>query len=352
MWRFVKSPLKLSTTSPKLRVVCAGEHFPAGYHYTQQVLKERHLQDKIEVLRTPTWQELMDIAPTVHVAIPFMERFTSEFIQKATNLYLIQQYGVGVEGIDLSAATECGVAVANVPAHGTANARATAEHALLLTLMLLRSTHDALPTRFQNQVLGGWPLPQTLYQQRVTVVGYGAVGSQLCQYLITLGANVTAVRRHWPNDNNENKNDLSKLIKQSTNLNAELPTTDVLILCCTMTPETHHLINQHRISLLPSSGTWIVNVGRGPLVEYDAICQGLDDANVLGYASDVGIGHSNKPSEPWDPNDPLSFHPKTIFTPHVGGNCDLVVKQMADTIVTNLERILAGKPPHHWVNHQ
>ena len=117
-----------------------------------------------------------------------------------------------------------------------------------------------------------------------------------------------------------------------------------------MTPETHYLINQHSIQLL-KPGALVVNVGRGPLVEYNAIFEALQDSGrVAGYASDVGVGHSSKPSEPWDPLDPLSLHPNTIFTPHVGGNCHVVVKNMAETIVDNLERIARGEAPLHWVN--
>jgi phosphoglycerate dehydrogenase-like enzyme len=55
-----------------------------------------------------------------------------------------------------------------------------------------------LQRRFQAGELGVLPIPRTLYEKKVTVVGYGAVGSTLCGYLVTLGANVTAVRRQWP----------------------------------------------------------------------------------------------------------------------------------------------------------
>jgi len=116
-----------------------------------------------------------------------------------------------------------------------------------------------------------------------------------------------------------------------------------------MTPETHHLLSNEFISLLPP-GALVVNVGRGPLVEYRAIYDALQRNHVAGFASDVGVGHATKPAEPWDPTDPLSQHPNTIFTPHVGGNCDVVVTNMADIIVNNLELVLDGKPPRHWTN--
>ena len=379
-WRFAQqqqpwsSVVRVPSTTKKLRVALAGSHFPACYPYTQRVLQQRNLDSQIELLPANTWQDLMDMAPHIHAAIPFMERFTADFIKAAPNLQLIQQQGVGLEGVDIATATNEGIAVCNIPSKGTANAEATAEHGLLLTMMLLRNTHNDLPQRFTNQTMGAYPLPRTLLGQRITVVGYGAVGSQLCQYLIALGASkVTAVRkRPWSTtnttitDNNNNSStggggggatsseiivptNHTTIFHQSNNLDDELPTTDVLILCCAMTPETHHIVNEDRLRCMPT-GSYVINIGRGPLVEYHAILNALNHHHIAGYASDVGVGHDIKPSEPWDPLDPLSIHPNTIFTPHVGGNCDIVVQNMAETIVTNLERIRQGEEPYHWVN--
>jgi lactate dehydrogenase-like 2-hydroxyacid dehydrogenase len=325
-----------------------------------------------------------------------MERFDGEFFEQASSnssLLLIQQFGVGLEGVDIGAATRLGIAVCNIPAHLCYNAQATAEHALLLTMMLLRGTHHRLPRQFaQRQLGGGWCssddsssvgifMPQTLFLQRVTVVGYGAVGSTLCRYLSLLGAHVTAVRRSWDsyNSSDHTNDDSNKAvhdvhddstrtrIKQSTNLDDELPTTDILILCCTLNDATHHLMNEHRLNVLLPKGALVINVGRGPLVEYNAIYRAIRSEHVAGFASDVGVGSTGSgmdgrwgtndykttkaAAEPWDPHDALSLHDNTIFTPHVGGNCHVVVENMAKIVVDNLERILLHElPPHHWVN--
>lgn len=213
-------------------------------------------------------------------------------------------------------------------------------------MSLLRHATYELPRRFQSGELGGLPIPRTLYQKNVTVVGYGAVGSTLCRYLVALGANVTAVRRRkWPlipsND------DLQ--IKRETLLQEALPTTDLLILACTMTLETRHLINKETIQLLPK-GSLIVNVGRGPLVEHSAVLEALESGAIGGFASDVGVGHHFKPSEPWDPKDALSRHPNTLFTPHVGGYCDFSYIRMAEAVVDAIECVVRGKPPPVWAN--
>ena len=76
-----------------------------------------------------------------------------------------------------------------------------------------------------------------------------------------------------------------------------IPTTDLVILSCTVKPNKWHLMDKKMISLLPHD-TLIVNVGRGPLVEYYAILEALNNNTIGGFASDVGVGHPTKPSEP------------------------------------------------------
>jgi phosphoglycerate dehydrogenase-like enzyme len=296
----------------------------------------------MELIPAPTDQDLMKVAPRADVAIPFMQKIDADFIRAASNLRLIVQYGVGLEGVDVEEATCQGIAVSNVPACTSGNAQATAEHALLLSLSLLRQSNTELPRRFQSRELGGLPLPRSLHGKNVTVVGYGAVGSVLCKYLVVMGANVTAVRRQW-------KDEISLPIRKSTCLKEDLPSAELLILACTTTPETFHLINHETVALLPPNAL-IVNVGRGPLVEHGAILQGLRSGALSGFASDVGVSHPEKPSEPWDPDDELSLHPNALFTPHVGGYVDTSYERMAESIVDAMHHVVQGKPPPVWVN--
>jgi len=342
-WRFRTPLVKQNRVC---RVVFAGPHFHAALGLTRDLLHQRQLQDAVHVVHAPTDAQLLQCAPTADVALPFMQRFDATFLSAAPRLRLVQQFGVGLEGVDLKAATELGIAVSNIPAAGTGNAEATAEHALLLSLNLMRQTATELPRRFRARQLGGLPIPRSIFGKNVTVVGFGAVGSKVCEYFCALGANVTAVRRDW-----SRATTITSLpVQQSTCLREALPTTDLLILACTMTPETRHLMNAQTLSLLPTTAC-VVNIGRGPLVEYHALLQPVQENRIAGFASDVGVGHGDKPSEPWDPDDALSKHPHTIFTPHVGGYTDHSYGLMVETVVDNLERVaLRGEPPSPWVN--
>jgi lactate dehydrogenase-like 2-hydroxyacid dehydrogenase len=287
----------------------------------------------------------MSAAPHADVAIPFMQHFDKKFIDAASNLRLIMQFGVGLEGVDVDEATRQGICVSNIPAAETGNAEATAEHALLLSMCLLRRLHNDLPTRFHNQVLGGVPLPRALYKKRVCVVGYGSVGKVLCRYLDVMGAEVTAVRRSpWP----EPSQDEPVGMIRSNSLEKVLPDTELLILACELNKSTWHLMDHYHFSLLPDDAL-VVNVGRGPLVEYHALLDALE-SKLGGFASDVGTGHPEKPSEPWDPHDIISKHPNTLFTPHCGGYCDYSYKWMAPAVVDAIECVMAGEAPKVWVN--
>lgn len=298
----------------------------------------------VELIHVVNAESILAAAPTVHVALPFMERLTVDWIQAAPDLRLIMQFGVGLEGVDVEAASRNDVAVSNIPATDSGNAQATAEHALFLSMSLLRHAYD-LQRRFAARELGGLPLPRTVRGKRVTVVGYGAVGTILCNYLSVLGADVSVVRqRPWPT---ENPNDGG--INRVSSLKEALPDTDLLILACPLTPETTGLVNDETLALLPRDAL-VVNVGRGPLVEHSAILKALESNHIGGYASDVGVGHPTKPSEPWDPNDELTLHEKTLFTPHVGGYCDSAYGKMSASIVDAIGCILRGEPPPVWVN--
>ncbi len=357
-WRFrEEGPIG---NDDEIRVLFAGPHFHAALPSLQAELDRRKalvaseskmMNSNIVLVHVPTKDELWKKGPTADVAIPFMEAFPKDFFapEITPKLRLVVQFGVGLEGVDVNEATERGIAVSNVPAEGTGNAQATSEHAVYLAISLLRGfpTEDYL-SRFPNRSLGGLPIPRTLYQKQVTVVGYGAVGSCLVKYLSALGAQVTVVRK-TPWEATKNTEDS---IFKAGSLEEVLPNTDVLFLACTLTKETRSLINESTIALLPR-GALVVNIARGALVDHSSMFSALQSGQIGGFASDVGIGHSTKPSEPWDPDDEicnLGPNANVLFTPHVGGYCDASYSIMVQKIADSIEHVARGEAPPIWVN--
>ena len=78
--------------------------------------------------------------------------------------------------------------------------------------------------------------------------------------------------------------------------------------------------------------------------------EALRSGQLGGFASDVGIGHPTKPSEPWDPDDEISKLPNVLFTPPVGGYSDAAYEAMSQRIVDAVENVILGKAPPVWVN--
>ncbi len=366
-WRFRdEGPIGIGN---EIRVLFAGPHFHASLPSLQAELDRRKTlvtsefdksnsangrNSNIVLVHAPTKDELWEQGPTADVAIPFMERFPKDFFapEVTPKLRLVVQFGVGLEGVDVSEATERGIAVSNVPAEGTGNAQATSEHAVYLAISLLRGfpTQDYL-SRFPNRSLGGLPIPRTIYKKRVTVVGYGAVGSCLAKYLSALSAKVTVVRKTpWEATKNTENNIFP--ISKVESLEEALPNTDVLFLACTLTEDTKSLINESTIALLPK-GALVVNIARGALVDHSSMLAALQSGQIGGFASDVGIGHPTKPSEPWDPNDEicnLGPNANVLFTPHVGGYCDASYSVMVHKIADSIEHVARGEAPPIWVN--
>jgi phosphoglycerate dehydrogenase-like enzyme len=353
-------------------VLCAGTHFEAGRKLLRQVLSDHGLlyvdsaentdsiddgatdhrsRPLVEIVHAPTDDDVMDLAPTVHVAIPFMQRFSTDFIAKATQLRLIQQFGVGLEGVAVDTATEHGVAVSNIPADGSGNAAATAEHAIFLTLSLLRNARFGLPKLLEQGILGGWPMPRALYDKRVTLVGYGSLGSTLANILYHMTQHLTVIRqRPWQPDDAVHLPKIERL--QSHDIEDVLPCTDVLILACVLTPETRYMVNERLLSQLPKHAI-VINVGRGPLVEYEAIKKALETHALAGFASDVGLvtpSLGRPAGEPWDVHDPLHNHPNVYFTPHVGGYTDYSYGLMVQRVVQSIVDVLECRPPEVFVN--
>jgi lactate dehydrogenase-like 2-hydroxyacid dehydrogenase len=308
------------------------------------------------LVHAPTTDELKNEARTAHVAIPFMEAFRKDFFHPSTtpDLRLVAQFGVGLEGVDMDEASAQGIAVTNVPAEGTGNAQATAEHAVFLGISLLRGIPTQnFTSRFPSRSLGGLPIPRTLYRKRVTVVGYGAVGSCLARYLSVLGAEVTVVRRMpWDNTADEGFGDGIPPIHKADDLQEALTSADILFLACTLTPETKSLVNATTIEWLPK-GALVVNIARGGLVDHGAMLDALRSGAVGGFASDVGIGHPQKVAEPWDPDDEICHlgpNANVLFTPHIGGYCDASYDVMAQKISDAIEHVIRGEAPPVWVN--
>jgi phosphoglycerate dehydrogenase-like enzyme len=258
---------------------------------------------------------------------------TSQVIANAPGLRLIQKIGVGVNTIDLKAAEERGLAVANMP--GT-NSRAVAESTLTLMLAALRRTlyFDAITRRGD-----GWrPEPEAfdglgeIGGRTVGLVGMGAVSSCLAPVLLALGARVLYTSR-TPKPN---------VPAQWVSLDELIGNSDIVSLHVPLTDATERMIDRERIARM-KSGVVIVNTARGQLIDEAALVDGLRSGHVAAAGLDVFS------SEPADAASPLFDLPNVVVSPHVAWLTPETFDRSLVVALENCRRLRSGEPLLHRV---
>jgi phosphoglycerate dehydrogenase-like enzyme len=216
-----------------------------------------------------------------------------------------------------------------------------AEHALALCLAATRS----LPTLVRAQQrhhwaadLGGMQSEQadeplrTLHGARITIWGYGGIGTRLAGLLDALGAQVTGVARsHGPRG--------GRPVVAVQHLPSVLPTTDILVMILPGGPANRGALTGNLLSLLPRR-SWLVNVGRGETVDEAALVAALRDNAIAGAALDVF------PIEPLPDTSPLWDLPNVIITPHAAGGRP---RGASALISENLRALRRGAPLRNLV---
>jgi phosphoglycerate dehydrogenase-like enzyme len=307
-----------------MRILFCGESFPEA---------RRHLENHAgshgdEIVVCPRTM-LRAAVENADVVIPLMSSIDAALMD-AGRFRLVHQWGAGLEGVDLEAARQRDIRVANVPASGN-NADSVAEHAVLLMIALLRD----LP-RCQANVregLLGIPIGKMLAGRTVCLYGLGAIARALARRLRPFGVRLVGITR----DPEALKVAELKLdaCYSVADRNACLAQTDVLIVCSRMTAETRGTIDAAVFRAMPA-GSYLVNAARGGLVDYDALYASLRSGRLAGAGLDVFW------DEPISPDDPLLAMPNMIATPHIAGVTDRSYAEIAEVVVENIDRLRRG----------
>jgi D-3-phosphoglycerate dehydrogenase len=222
------------------------------------------------------------------------------------------------------------VLVANVPA---VNARSVAEHVFFVSMALLRRFR-----RMDRDLrTGGWFVGRAHAEQtnelsgrRIGIVGYGAVGRQVHAIAANgFGLDVAVTSRSRPEGLHG---------ARFLDIDALVAASDILVLCCPLTPETRGLIDARRIGLM-KPGALIVNVARGPVIDDEALIGALRDGRVGGAALDVFA------TQPLPPDHPYFGFDNVIVTPHMAGITEESMMRMGTGAAAEVVRILAGEMP-------
>jgi len=313
-----------------VRILFCSETFPLA----RPTIERRLPYDEFRVCRQP---EIRDAARHADVIIPLMSRIDADTIHTGS-FKLIQQFGAGVEGVDLEAAHARGVWVANTPSADTGNADSVAEHAVMLMLAVLRRLPEA-ERNLRARRLGA-PLGLALAGRTVCICGLGAIGQALARRLRPFDVRLIAVVRALDVARASSLG-LAAQYALDDRLRA-FADTDVLALALPLTATTRGVIDAAALAALRPSAS-IVNVARGPLVDYRALFDALASGRLSGAGLDVFW------DEPIDPADPLLDLPNVVATPHIAGVTDASYAGIAEAVVANIERARHGEPPLHRV---
>jgi phosphoglycerate dehydrogenase-like enzyme len=204
----------------------------------------------------------------------------------------------------------------------------TAELALALILASTRSLH----TLIRHQDSGVWrpATYKTLWRAKVAVVGFGNIGQTIASLLAPFDADVTGFSRSGTAG--------SETIDTLTGRLGEF---DIVVLILPATPDTVGMVDAAFLAAM-KDGALLVNVARGPVVVTDALVAELQSGR-LRAAVDV------TDPEPLPADHPLWSAGDIIITPHVGGNSEAFEPRMRELVTSQLERLVAGLPPHHIV---
>lgn len=255
-----------------------------------------------------------------------------ETIAALPKLRYVGVLATGYNVVDVDAAREHGVPVTNVPAYSTDSVvQMTLSHILNITG---RVAHYARLNREGRWSASPdfcyWDTPLTeLSGKTIGIVGLGNIGMKVASMARCLGMDVFALT-------GKDSATLPEGI-QKTTLDGLLGVSDVLTLHCPLTEKTRNMINAETIGRM-KHGAILINTGRGPLVDEQAVADALVSGQLGGYGADVMC------SEPPSADNPLFSAPNAFITPHIAWATLEARQRLMDTAVANVRMFIAGNP--------
>lgn len=250
-------------------------------------------------------------------------RVTRALVAGAGSLRVVGRLGSGLDNIEVEALRERDLPVVWTPG---ANAEAVAEYTIAALLLLTRPLDRwAAATR-----AGSWDRRPglDLAGKTLCIIGYGHVGRRVAQKARALALQVRAYDRNATPGLHDGHRFFESALQAAFGA-------DFLTVHVPATPDTHHLVNAHLLSML-NPGAGFINTSRGSVVDETALCQALDQ-NLAGAVLDV------RQVEPPAPDDPLLMHPRVRHTPHVAGLTRESSIQIAVRVLSGVAAVLAGK---------
>ena len=260
-------------------------------------------------------------------------KVTADVIKHASKLQVIARAGIGVDNIDLDAATGAGIAVVNAP---TGNTVAAAEHTLALMLALSRNIANANQSMKEGQWRRSAFMGIEVRNKTLGIAGLGRVGTEVARRAQSFGMRLLGYDPFLSPDH------AARLGVELMDLGEMLAQSDFVTLHTPLTEATREMIGAAQLAMI-KPGARIINVARGELIDEAALLEALDGDRLAAVALDV---FAQEP--PVDSRLPL--HPKVLVTPHLGASTEEAQREVAVEAAEQVLAVLNGQPARNTVN--
>ena len=282
-----------------------------------------------------TQEQLIHAVETADVLVPTVtDSLNASVIEKAgPHLRLIASFGTGVDHIDVEAARQKGITVTNTPGVLSED---TADVAMALILAVPRRIVQG-DIKIRSGQWDGWSptgmLGHRINGKRLGIIGMGSIGQAIARRAKAFGMSIHYHNRKavHPSIETELEATYWETIDQM------LPRVDIISINCPSTPATHHLLNKERLSLL-SPHSYLVNTGRGDVIDEMALIELLKEKKIAGAGLDV---YEHEPVV----SLALIELPNVVLLPHIGSSTIEGRHAMGDKVIINIQTFLDGHTP-------
>lgn len=292
---------------------------------------------EVDFLPTMTEDELAEkIKEYDALMIRSQTKVTKKILEGATNLKIVGRAGVGVDNVDVEAATERGVIVVNSP---EGNTTAAAEHTVALMMAMARH----IPVANESTKQGKWERAKftgiELFQKTLGIIGLGKIGARVAKVSLALGMKVLVY------DPYTSKEIIESLgAKQAEHLDDFWGVCDFITVHVPKNRETAYLINKNTLNRM-KKGVRIINCARGGIIDEKALQEAIDEGHVAAAAIDVFDG------EPITAENPLlTCKGDLILTPHLGASTEEAQINVAVDVAEQIAEVLKGGSAKSAVN--
>jgi D-3-phosphoglycerate dehydrogenase / 2-oxoglutarate reductase len=264
-------------------------------------------------------------------------RVDRDLLARAGRMRVVGRAGVGVDAIDVQAATEAGIVVVNTPA---ANTIAATEHTFALLLALMRH----VPYASASVRAGRWErspyIGHELFGKTLGVIGLGRIGGGVAARAHAFGMDVLAHDPYVPQARAET------LQAELTSFEHVLERADIVTLHVPLTQQTRSMIDARALARM-KFGAVLINCARGGVIDEEALIAALDRGHIAAAAIDVV---AQEPPPPSSSGAKLQQHPKVLATPHLGGSTHESLERIAVELAQDIADALNGRPAAGAVN--